>query len=74
MKNKMPIKIQRHFNDTSLGIMFPAAIAIGFLIGYWLDHKLHTAPVLMIIFTAFGIAAGFINLFKIVKKSNAKKK
>jgi F0F1-type ATP synthase assembly protein I len=49
---------------SSLGFMFPIAIGLGFVIGYGLDHLFHTGHVLTWIFTAFGIIAAFINLFR----------
>ena len=49
---------------SSLGLMFPIAIGLGFGIGYGLDRLFHTGHVLTWIFTAFGIIAAFINLFR----------
>ena len=53
---------------TSLGIMFPVSIMLGGAIGYYLDTKLGTLPWLSAIFLLFGIAAAFINLFRMLKK------
>ena len=51
---------------SSIGLMFPIAIGLGYLWGWWMDTKLfHTWPWLTIIFTAFGMIAAFINLFRI---------
>lgn len=33
-------------------------------VGWWLDKLFHTQPWLLVIFTGFGIAAGFRNLIK----------
>ena len=55
---------------STVGIMFPASIAVGFLIGYGLDRWLNTSPYLMILFTLYGVAAGFWNLIKIGKKDD----
>ena len=52
---------------SSVGIMFPASIAVGLAIGYFLDQWLHTSPYLLIIFTLYGVAAGFRNLLKLGK-------
>jgi F0F1-type ATP synthase assembly protein I len=52
----------------TVGIMFPASIAVGFAIGYFLDRLLKTSPYLLIIFTLYGVAAGFVNLIKISKR------
>ncbi|MCK4888513.1 MAG: AtpZ/AtpI family protein [Candidatus Aminicenantes bacterium] len=58
---------------STLGIMFPASIAIGLFIGVVLDDLLGTDPVLTIIFTIYGLAAGFYNFFKIVNKYEKRK-
>jgi ATP synthase protein I len=57
----------------SLGMMFPASIGVGVAIGYFLDKALDTSPILLIIFTLYGIAAGFWNLYKVSMKLNEKK-
>lgn len=49
---------------SSLGLMFPIAIGLGFGLGYGLDHLFHTGHILTWVFTAFGIVAAFINLFR----------
>ena len=61
---------------SSVGIMFPVSIAVGAAMGYLLDKWLNTAPYLLIIFTLYGVAAGFWNLYKVTKRmsdSNGKK-
>jgi ATP synthase protein I len=52
------------YQAVSLGFLFPVAIAVGFFLGRWIDGKFHTWPWLTIVFTAFGIAAGFVSLFR----------
>jgi ATP synthase protein I len=52
----------------SVGIMFPTCIAIGYGMGYLLDGWVGTKSAFKIIFLLFGIAAGFINLFRQVGK------
>jgi ATP synthase protein I len=49
---------------STIGISMVAATAIGLAIGYGLDQLLSTRPWLMLLFTLFGIAAGFLNLFR----------
>jgi ATP synthase protein I len=48
---------------SSLGISMVAATIIGLAMGYYLDRWLGTSPWLTMLFLAFGIAAGFRNLF-----------
>ncbi len=50
---------------SSIGWMFPIAIGIGFLWGWGMDRLFGTRPWLTWIFTAFGVIAAFINLFRI---------
>ncbi|MBZ0169882.1 Putative F0F1-ATPase subunit (ATPase_gene1) [Candidatus Methylomirabilis lanthanidiphila] len=53
---------------SSLGITLAASIAIGTAIGIALDRWLGTSPWLMILFFIFGVAAGFTNLMKDLKR------
>jgi F0F1-type ATP synthase assembly protein I len=56
--------------DVSIvGIQFPVAIALGFFFGRWLDAQLGTHPWLTAVFSLFGIAAGFVNLFRITAQA-----
>jgi ATP synthase protein I len=45
-----------------LPFTFVAAVAVGGLIGYFLDHWLHTGPWLMVIFGALGFAGGILEI------------
>lgn len=49
---------------SALGLMFPIAIGLGFLWGWWMDRLFGTWPWLTAVFTGFGIAAAFVNLFR----------
>ena len=53
---------------STIGIMFPASIAVGLALGYFLDQLFKTSPYLLIIFTLYGVAAGFWNLIKMTKR------
>ena len=56
----------RTWLDVSIvGIQFPVAMGLGFLWGQWMDRHLGTKPWLTIVFSLFGIIAGFVNLFRI---------
>ena len=52
----------------SLGMSVAFAIVIGLGIGYWLDKKFGTQPVLLLVGLAFGIAAGFSNIYRAGQK------
>ncbi|MFH2107703.1 MAG: AtpZ/AtpI family protein [Chrysiogenia bacterium] len=58
---------------SSVGLMFPASILVGFTIGYLLDKWLKTDPYLTIIFIIYGILAGFFNLFSVTRSHEPKK-
>ena len=51
------------------GIIFllPACLLVGFLIGDYLDEWLGTKPVLTLIFFLLGAAAGFVQVFRLLK-------
>ena len=52
-----------------IGIQFPVAIALGYFFGRFLDRSLETHPWLTLLFTLFGVAAGFLNLFRITAQA-----
>ena len=57
---------------STIGLMFPTSIAVGLAMGYFLDKLFKTSPYLLVIFTIYGIAAGFWNLFKVTKQYDKK--
>lgn len=68
MKSSEKRDRNRMLQYSSVGLVFPVSIAVGLFIGYFLDSLFNTAPVLIIVFTLYGVAAGFYNFFKVVKK------
>ena len=71
MARRTQLRRARIWLDVSvIGIQFPVAIALGFFAGRWLDQQLNTAPWLMIVFSLCGIAAGFVNLFRITAQAS----
>lgn len=55
---------------TMLGVMFPLSIGAGYLAGRWMDGWLGTGPWLTGIFTGLGVAAAFVNLFRVSMKDD----
>ncbi len=51
-----------------LGTDLVAGVAVGGLIGFWLDRWLGTNPVCFILFFLLGTAAGFLNVFRTAKE------
>ena len=69
-RGKKQLRRARLWLDVSIvGIQFPVAIAIGYFFGRWLDGLLDTKPWMTIVFALFGIAAGFVNLFRITAQA-----
>ncbi len=53
---------------STIGMAMALSIALGALIGYYLDNKFGTEPWLFLVFLCFGIAAAFRNLYIMYKK------
>ncbi len=51
---------------TRVGVEMVSAVVVGLVIGLWLDRWLHTAPWLMLLFLVLGMAAGVMNVFRLV--------
>lgn len=64
MPDEEPSLLRQLARLSTIGITLVAATAIGLLIGYGLDRWLGTSPWLTMLFTLFGIAGGFLNLFR----------
>jgi ATP synthase protein I len=64
MPDDEPSVLRQLARLSTIGISLVAATAIGLLIGYGLDWWLGTRPWLTMVFTLFGIVAGFLNLFR----------
>jgi len=52
----------------NVGLIFPSAIAVGYLAGYFLDRWLDTAPWLAVALSVVGAVAAFINLFRVASR------
>jgi F0F1-type ATP synthase assembly protein I len=59
-------KIQKLTNQSTLAFELPftfvGAVAVGGLIGFYLDKWLHSGPWLMIVFGTFGFVAGIVEI------------
>jgi F0F1-type ATP synthase assembly protein I len=55
---------------STIGLSFVFAIVIGFGAGYWLDLKLGTKPWLTFLGFFLGLAAGILNVYRILKVAN----
>ncbi len=55
-------------------MQFAVAIAIGFFGGYYIDGKIGTLPVFVIIGLIIGSVAGFLNIYRAVYSDKDKNK
>ena len=55
---------------STLGLTLVFSTFIGLAIGIALDKLFHTRPYLTIVFLVLGIVAGFVNLFRSVKRGD----
>ena len=53
---------------SSIGISMALAIFGCFFLGSWLDRKLGTEPYFTLLFLLIGIAAGFRNIYVLMKR------
>jgi ATP synthase protein I len=69
------IKIYRDVSPyLGLGFQLAASIVLMFFLGWWLDKKFVSSPLLTIIFSFLGGFAGIYNVIKVVLELNKKKK
>jgi ATP synthase protein I len=52
----------------AIGLHLVLGTFAGLAIGYFLDRALGTNPWLTLLFLGFGIAAGFVNLFRVTQR------
>lgn len=58
---------------SSLGLTLVFSTFIGLALGLWLDKLLHTKPFLTIAFLVLGVVAGFVNIFRGIKRGGGDK-
>ncbi len=61
----------QHLSNASIGIEMGAALVVGMGLGWFLDRTFGTRPWCLVIFTGFGIVAGFRNLIRAARKATA---
>lgn len=68
-KNSLAVQVGKYYG---LIFVLPAAVLVGYGIGYALDKLFHTS-FLKVIFLLLGVAAGMIDLFRELSKDDAGK-
>ena len=66
-----PVAWAKYLSNASIGIEMGAALVVGMGIGWFLDRAFGTKPWLLVIFTGFGIVAGFRNMIVAARKAAA---
>ena len=59
-----------YLQAASIGLHLVISTFVGLGIGYWLDRFFNSAPWLTLIFLLLGIASGFMEMLKMVRKEN----
>ncbi|MFZ1946491.1 MAG: AtpZ/AtpI family protein [bacterium] len=55
---------------SSLGLTLVFSTFIGLALGLWLDKMLRTKPFLTLAFLVLGVVAGFVNIFRGIKRGD----
>lgn len=69
MKKETKKQFRELWYYSSLSFSIALAIVIGLAIGYWLDTRYDTSPLLTLVFLGLGVIAGFRNIYLAMKKS-----
>jgi ATP synthase protein I len=56
---------------STIGMSFVFALVLGFGAGYWLDGVLNTRPWLSFLGFFLGLAAGILNVYRVMKLSDS---
>lgn len=73
--NKGKYKIYENLVFVSqVGLMMALPIVISVLLGNYIDEKLGTGSIFLLIFIALGVASSFLNLYKIMMRLINKRK
>lgn len=62
--------VGRHLD---LGLRFAVSILIGIGGGYWLDTKINTLPIFLIVGLLLGLTSGFLTLYRAVYPNETRK-
>jgi ATP synthase protein I len=72
MAQTSPTTLQLIGQLSSIGMSFVFALVIGFGVGYWLDGVIGTKPWLSFVGFFFGLAAGVLNVYRVMQLANKK--
>ena len=72
MEPTSPTTLQLIGQLSTIGLSFVFALVIGFGAGYWLDGVLGTRPWLSFVGFFLGLAAGVLNVYRVMKLADNK--
>ena len=72
MEPTSPTTLQLIGQLSTIGLSFVFALVIGFAAGYWLDGVLGTRPWLSFVGFFLGLAAGVLNVYRVMKLADNK--
>ena len=61
-------------NPTRVSLELFSGVVVGTAMGFYLDKWLDTSPIFLIILFFFGVAAGALNIYKLLSKSESSDK
>ncbi|MFB3922774.1 MAG: AtpZ/AtpI family protein [Terriglobia bacterium] len=53
---------------SSLGFILPGALVGGLALGWFLDEKLHSKPLLTLLLAGLGAVAGFVEILRLIAR------
>lgn len=60
----------RSLSASSVGIELAVSVLIGLFFGRWLDGRIGTTPLMMIVFLCLGFAAGLRSIYRFVRQAD----
>ncbi len=57
-------------NASSVGLELGIAVALGLLVGWYLDQRLGTEPWMMLLWLVLGLVAGFRGVFRAIQRAD----
>jgi ATP synthase protein I len=63
-------RVYNALNASSVGVELGVSVALGLLVGYFLDKRLGTEPWMLILWMVLGLVAGFRGVFRAVARAD----
>lgn len=66
MADRNPFRLFAYYS--AIIFLLPSCLLVSYLIGSWLDTRLGTSPWLTAVFFLLGMAAGFLQVFRMLER------